>query len=58
VKLRCGLPDYWKAKTCLVLGSRISGAWPTPIAQVFRARGPLALTYRGEHQKEAIETLA
>src|SRR5437762_14245975 len=48
-----------EGKTCLILGIANKWSLAYAIAQAFSREGArLALTYLGEHQKEAIETLA
>src|SRR6266404_1785153 len=53
------MPGLLEGKTCLVLGIANKWSLAYAIAQAFSREGArLALTYLGEHQKEAIETLA
>src|SRR5260370_14772466 len=48
-----------EGKTCLVLGIANKWSLASAIAQAFSRQGArLQLSYLGEHQKEAIETLA
>src|SRR6266403_5215483 len=48
-----------EGKTCLILGIANKWSLAYAIAQAFSREGArLALTYLGEHQKEAIESLA
>jgi len=48
-----------EGKLGLVLESLTGGAWPTRFAQAFSREGAtLVLTYLGEHQKDAVESLA